>query len=208
MKKIIFIGILLSGAFSSNAQQSYGEQFFVSTGVFGFSLGSIDGQNGWEAKTLSGEVINGCTVSNDVPESLTGGWGISNNSALSIAIDSNFTPSETGTTFGCYSPLLYNESEPPSESVDIALMILIDADDNNATTGSLYKIALFEEEDITSKVGYFPDGNIKVVDIVNGVAEYVNTGFTWTDHEWAQLSIRYNFINGTIKYVINGQVIH
>lgn len=62
-------------------------------------------------------------VSDDVPESLTGGWGISNNSALSIAIDSNFTPSETGATFGCYSPLLYNESEPPSELVDILITL-------------------------------------------------------------------------------------
>lgn len=202
-KQLLILSCSLLLFIAAKAQQSYANTFFIDSGIDGFTLGSINNQNGWETLTTNSELFTGCTIVQDAPLSLTSGFSYTAPGALSVGIDPNLTASQNGATFGCFSPSLTNEPVA-TQYANMAISILIDADDNLQTIGSQYEIVMEDNGNIASKVGYFPDGTIKVMDIVDESEVYVNTNFTWADQEWTQLTIEYNFANQTIKYMING----
>jgi len=208
MKLQLLTAALIAGAiFSANAQQVYGEDFFVDLGVGGFNSGTINGQNGWSTITDDGQVFSGCNVSEDIPHSLTSTWDFLGPDALSIEADNNFSASTTGTTFGCFGPTLFN-GPVITESGTLSTMVMINKDDDPATTGATYAIEMLDSENITSSVLFLPDGSIQVLDIIEGVPAYVFANTTWSDQEWFQFTINYEFLQNHISYIINGVSIY
>lgn len=206
MKKQLLTLAALLGLFINVAaqQQTYAEDFSTFNG---FTEGEIDGQNGWSEITAGGNAITGFTVTTDIPASQQGSWQGGGPSVLRVGVDAASEPSTDGLTFMCLSPLLENAGMPASGTT--SFLAFIDADDDTETTGSNYSVRFTDAQgDITSEVAFFNDGSIRVLDVVDGSEGFVDTGATWTDHEWFQLTLTYNFTANTISYNMVGEIIH
>lgn len=205
MKKQLLTLAFITGSFITvSAQQSYAEDFSIFNG---FTEGDIAGQNGWTAVTTGGTAISGCTITQDVPESETGSWTPGGPSSLRVGIDANSGPSAEGLTFMCVSPALVNPG--PTADATTSFMILIDTDADAETTGSRYSVRFTDSQDnIVSDVSFFADGTIRVLDVVGGEENYVDTGATWPAHEWMQVTLSYNFATNTISYNKVGEIIY
>lgn len=197
---VVSFGLFINVA----AQQSYAEDFSIFNG---FTQGEIGGQNNWSETTTGGTVITGCMITTDIPVSLDGNWQGVGPSILRVGVDAAKGPSTDGLTFKCLSPSLANAGLPGTATT--SFMALIDADDDSETTGSKYSVRFTDNQgNITSDVAFFTDGSIRVLDVVGGSEEYVDTGATWTDHEWFQLTLSYNFTANTISYNKVGEIIY
>jgi len=209
MKLQLLTAVLITGCvFPTYGQQAYGESFDIDNpAVGGYTAGSINGQQGWVTSGSQDQVISGCTVSEDIPSSLTSQWGFSSPSALKIEADPNFTASASGTTFRCIGPLLFN-SPVITQSGTFVTMVLIDRDEDPQTSGATYSITMFDGQEKSSEIRFMPDGTITVLDIIDGTPVHALTGATWADQEWQQLTINYDYLQNTISYNINGTSIY
>lgn len=207
MKKQFLLIVLFLGSITTTNAQLYGESFFLESGVFDFTLGEINGQKGWSSVNSEGATIGGCTISQPIPLSIPENTR-PDAAVLRISADPNFGPVAEGSSFGCFSPSLII---PPFVAIsgEMAFFLLIDKDNNEQTSGATYEIQMQDAaNNSTSKMGFFPDGTIKIFDIIDNVPAYRETGSTWEPHTWIAAVAKYNFITGTVKYLVNGQPIY
>lgn len=205
MKTLFLSGALLLGSIMTTTAQSYGESFFVNSGPNSFTLGDLNGQRGWNTVTSEGATITGYTIIQPVPYPEPGNDG-PNSGVLKISADAHFGPAPEGKTFGAFTPSLIHIPFEASGGI-MAITILIESDDNAQTAGAVYEVQMQDAANsITSKVGFFPDGSIKALELNEGILSYQDTGLSWEDHKWVTLAVTYNFTPGTIKYTANGQI--
>jgi len=183
MKKITFL-FLISIAISSlktNAQDL--SISFESTE--GFTLGEINGQNGWVTNQTYSPFVN------IVDTQSTDGTN-----ALYLEDDPNGPLPNNGIT-GAVSPAinfndvtftidLFVESGPNPSEFDVILQSVA----SNA---------------LTSRVVFF-DGDILVVDAVPDL-QFVTAG-SYTTDVWFELKVEHDFVNGTIEYSIDNTEVY
>lgn len=209
MKLQLLTAAFIAGCvFPMRGQQVYGESFNIDNpAIGGFTAGSINGQQGWLTAGAEDQEFSGCTISEDIPSSLTSQWEFSGPTALKIEADPNFPASTSGINFRCYGPLLFN-SPVITEAGTFVTMLLIDRDDDSLTVGATYAITMFDGQAISSEIRFMPDGTITVLDIIDGSSIQATTNATWADQEWQQLTINYDYLQNTISYIINGITIY
>lgn len=194
--KYIFSALLLASSLTGLAQQSFGEGFDFPD----FSLGSIHGQNGWQAVTSQGIPFGGCTISDDDIEM------VSNPGFLKIDHDPN-SPVSTGLDFFCLSPSM---NTVPFEFVqgEASVSVYIHTDNDSQTPGANYAVQFDDGINITASALYMNDGTIAVADKINGILLYMPTAATWNAGEYKQLNIFVNLQAGTLRYNIMGEDIY
>jgi len=176
MKKItLLLGLLFIGVYNSNAQQLI--SFEASEG---FSLGEINGQNGWMSNPNYTSFV---TV---VDTQSTNGT-----SSLFFSSDPNGPVPNNGITgtgingfnFGdiTFTADIFVESGPSPSEFNIILQSL-------------------SQNALTSRVVFF-DGSIILVDSIPE-PQFVNAG-TFTQDVWFEFKIVHDFIAGTIEYFVD-----
>ena len=151
----------------------------------GFTLGEIDGQNGWVANPNYSQLVNIVDTK-------------STDGSNSLYLENDPTgPIPDGGITGAISPTI--DFDDVVFTVDLFVESGQDPSEFDVILQSVASDAL------TSRVAFF-DGDILVVDAVPGL-QFVNIG-TYTPDVWFELKIVHDFINATIEYSIDDNIIY
>jgi len=194
---LLFLFIIaISYKTSAQAEQAFSEGF----PSFSFSLGSIHGQNGWQSVDFSGNVIGGCTISDDDL------GDFDQPPALKISKDPANAASPS-LDFICLSPPLVATPFNLSTGT-VSVSFRIHRDNNIFTPGANYAVQVEGIGGISASMLLLNNGTIMVADKINGAVVYVSTNATWSPDVWKQINFAINVPLGTLKYNIMGEDIY
>ncbi len=183
MKKITLLLIMCIAMFSLKTNAQDLSISFESTE--GFTLGEINGQNGWVTNPTYSPFVN------IVDTQSTDG-----SNALYFQDDPNGPIPNNGIT-GAVSPAInFNDV---TFTVDLFLESGANPSEFDVILQSVASNA------VTSRVVFF-DGDILVIDAVPDL-QFVNAG-TYSSDLWFELKVEHDFVNGTIEYSIDNTVIY
>jgi hypothetical protein len=183
MKKITLLFTVFLVAFTLKTEAQDLNISFESTE--GFTLGEINGQNGWVANPTYSPFVN------IVDTQSTDG-----SNSLYFETDPNGPVPNNGIT-GAVSPTLsFNDV---TFTVDLFVESGLNPSEFDVILQSVASNAL------TSRVVFF-DGDILVVDAVP-TPQFVSAG-TYTPDVWLELKIVHDFVNGVIEYSIDNAVVY
>ena len=151
----------------------------------GFTLGEINGQNGWEANPTYTSFIN------IVDNKSTDG-----SNSLYLENDPN-GPVPNGSITGAVSPSIN------FDDVTFTVDLFVESGQNPSEFDVILQSAASGA--LTSRVAFL-DGDILIVDALPA-PQFINAG-TYTPDVWFELKIVHDFINGNIEYSIDDTVIY
>ncbi len=182
--KALAFASLVVAAVSSQAAFTYSTGFESSEG---FTVGAIDGQNGYTTFTAAAAVpVISTANAASGSQHLRLPQGGSTTGTLSGAFSSVFTPGAND---------VYTLSLDIAISGDLGANYSVVAQD---TVASL----------LNFRVEFDWQGNIFVVDDLGLGAEYVDTGVSWTVGGYNNLTVVQDIANNTISYSYNGSSIY
>ena len=151
----------------------------------GFTLGEINGQNGWTANPTYSPLVN------VVDTKSTEG-----SNSLYFEDDPNGPIPDGGIT-GAISPTIN------FDDVVFTVDLFVESGQNPSEFDVILQSVASDA--LTSRVAFL-NGDILVVDAVPGL-QFVNVG-TYTSDVWFELKIVHNFMTGTIEYSIDDTLIY
>ena len=191
MKKKLLLGALLVGSvFTAKAQETISFE-----SEEGFTLGTIHNQNGWtvtEAGAGTGVYLS--------EQNITDAYASDGTYSLQIAADTEFPPQENAVV-GATSPTL----QITGDQIEFSFDIFMDVDEDPETdTADLDFYAVSAGEGfVVARVKFNWEGNIFVLDEVDGTLNFYDSGVAWTPDAWQTVRIEIDFTAGLINYYLD-----